>query len=110
MRKLNDVPNIDRRNTIIIYIREEDKPVVKRFLKYITKDNRLLAIKRGERMGIMSIAFVKLAQKYVNDAEDLKISGITKTFITQVTNQIDAGRVSENNVSSVNELEVEDAQ
>ena len=110
MKKLNDVPNIDRRNTIIIYIREEDKSIVKRFLRYITKDDRLLAIKRGERMGLMSIAFVKLAQKYVNDAEDLKISGITKTFITQVTNQIDAGRVSENNISSIDEKEEEYAK
>jgi hypothetical protein len=100
MRKINDVPNIDRRNTIIIYVREEDKPIVKRFLRYITKDERLLVLKKGERMGLMSIAFVRLAQRYVNDAEDLKIPGITDAFVTQVTNQIDAGRVLDANVSN----------
>ena len=110
MRKINDVPNIDRRNTIIIYVREEDKPIVKRFLRYITRDERLLALKKGERMGLMSIAFVKLAQRYVNDAEDLKIPGISDAFVTQVTNQIDAGRVIENKNSGVDGQEDNDAE
>jgi hypothetical protein len=85
------VPNIDRRNFVTVYIKEMDKPVFKRFLKYIQKDERLMPLRRSEKTGIMSLTIMQLVLGYVNKAENGEIPGITEQVFQQVSRQIPAG-------------------
>ncbi|MCX6750262.1 MAG: hypothetical protein NTZ83_02295 [Candidatus Pacearchaeota archaeon] len=85
------VPNIDRRNFVSLYIREEEKPIFNRFMHYIQKDERLLRLRLGEKKGIMSVAIMQLILGYVNKIENGEVPGISQSFIEQVCTQIPAG-------------------
>ena len=89
------VPNVDRRNAVAIYIREEEKPIFKRFLQYIQKDNRITALRDTDKKGVMSIAIMQLILKYVNEVESGTVAGISPEFIQRVTEQIEAGDLTD---------------
>lgn len=107
MVKRSEIPNIERRNTFIIYIREADKPIVKRFLRYIIKDERIDQVRFGHKMGVMSVAIAQLITSYVDKAENLEIPGITQDYIDKVVNQVpdaeDSSQVEINEIEDKNE-------
>jgi hypothetical protein len=80
-----NISTLDRRNTIHVYVREEDKPMFNMFLQYIEKDKRFEDIRTRTKGGLMSIALMMLANKYCNDIEDGKIPGITSTTVKKLS-------------------------
>ena len=107
-----NLSTLDRRGTIHVYIRSEDRELFKKFVKLLEHDSRLENLKKGDRVGLVSIAILQLVIKYVDSAENGEIPGITATTIREVNRVVDRGKggtiengKNKNNTEQASEVE-----
>lgn len=73
---------------ITFYVRPEFRKLIEKFYKFIEYDKRITNLRFKEKYGLLSIALIQLMIKYVDDAENGEINGISDEIVQKVNKQI----------------------
>ena len=94
---------------VTVYLRAEYKEQFNLFLDVIEEDNRLIALRKKAKDGLISIAFTQFFLRYLDENPDLVdiVSNRGRRLNTIESESVSETNISDNNITNNNILEKE---